>query len=86
MNDVRPEMVRLLMRSTVTSKPYRKNDTEHHREQIPSMPKSFQSHVKNVTEVMKDLGNPFADASTDLYSLETKQIMSETVLEAVESA
>ena len=43
-------------------------------------------NVKNVTEVMVELGNPFADASTNLYSLETKQIMSERVVEAVTSA
>ena len=43
-------------------------------------------NVKNVTEVMEELGNTFADASTDLYSLETKQIMSERVVEAVRSA
>ena len=43
-------------------------------------------NVKNVTEVMEQLGNPFADASTDLHSLETKQIMSERVVKAVSSA
>ena len=44
------------------------------------------SHVNNVTEVMEELGNPFAETGTDLYSLETKQIMSERVVEAVMSA
>ena len=44
------------------------------------------SYVNNVTEVMEDLGNPFAETGTDLYSLETKQIMSERVVEAVRSA
>ena len=43
-------------------------------------------NVKNVTEVMEELGNPFADRSASLYSLETKQIMSERVVEAVRSA
>ena len=43
-------------------------------------------NVKNITEVMGELGNPFADASTDLYSLETKQIMSERVVKDVTSA
>ena len=43
-------------------------------------------NVKNVTEVMEELGHPFVDASTDQYSLETKQIMSERVVEAVRSA
>ena len=44
------------------------------------------SHVNNVTEVMEELGNPFAETGTDLYSLETKQIMSERVVEDVRSA
>ena len=43
-------------------------------------------NVKNVTKVMEELGNPFTDASTDLYSLETKQIMSERVVKDVRSA
>ena len=43
-------------------------------------------NVKNVTEVMEELGNPFADASTDLHSLETRQIMSERVVKDVTSA
>ena len=43
-------------------------------------------NVKNFTEVMDELGNPFADTGTDLYSLKTKQIVSERVVEAVTSA
>ena len=43
-------------------------------------------NVKNVTEVIEELGNPFADASTDLHALETKQIMSERVVKDVRSA
>ena len=43
-------------------------------------------NVKYVTEVMEELGNPCADTGTDLHSLETKQIMSERVVEALRSA
>ena len=43
-------------------------------------------NVKNVTEEMEELGNPFANASTDLYSIETKKIMSERVVKDVRSA
>ena len=46
----------------------------------------FYLNDKNVTEVMEKLGNPFADTGTDLYSLETKKIMSKRVVEAVRSA
>ncbi len=44
-----------------------KKDTERHHEQIPSVQKTFLSHVKNVVNVIEELGNPFSDASTDLY-------------------
>ena len=80
-----PEMARLLMEYS-DNQSMKKNDNERHHEQIPSAQKKFLFHVKNVTEVMEELGNPFSDTSTDLYSLETKQIMSERVIEAVRSA
>ena len=80
-----PETARVLIEYN-DYQPINKNDTARHHEQIPSVQKMFLSHVKNVTEVMEELGNPFADASTDLYSLETKQIMSKRVVEAVRSA
>ena len=46
----------------------------------------YYLNVKNVTEVMEELGNPFADTGADLYTLESKQIMFERVVEAVRSA
>ena len=64
----------------------KKNDTARHHEQITSMQKMFLSQVKNITEIMEELRNPFADASTDLYSVETKQTRSERVVEAVRCA
>ena len=44
------------------------------------------SQINNVIVVMEELGNPFAETGIDLYSLETKQIMSKRVVEAVRSA
>ena len=58
------------------NQPIKKNDTARHHKQTPSVQKMFLSHDKNVTEVIGELGNQFADARTDLYSLEIKQIMS----------
>ncbi|KAK3785629.1 hypothetical protein RRG08_015514 [Elysia crispata] len=73
-----PEMARLLIIIEYNDNQSKKlNDTERHHEQIPSVQKTFLSHDKNVTEIMEELGNPFADTSADLYSLETKQLMSE---------
>ena len=77
-----PEMARLLIIIEYNDNQSKKlNDTERHHEQIPSVQKTFLSHDKNVTEIMEELGNPFADTSADLYSLETKQLMSERVIE-----
>ena len=80
-----PEWARITMKYN-DNHVIKKNDTARQPEQITSMQKMVLSHVKNVNAVMEKLGNPFADASTDLYSLETKQIMSERVVEAVLSA
>ena len=43
-------------------------DTDRHHEQIPSVQKTFLCQVKGVTDVIEELGNPFADTSTDLYA------------------
>ena len=53
----------------------KKKDTDRHHEQIPSVQKTFLSQVKSVTDVMEELGNPFADTSKDPYMLDTKRIM-----------
>ena len=63
-----------------------KKHTERHHEQIPSVQKTFLSQVKSVTDVMEELGNPFADTSTDLYTLHTKLIMPDSVVHTVRTA
>ena len=49
----------------------KKKESEHHHEQIPSVQKTFQSKTKNVTNVVEELGNTFADTSTDIYTLDS---------------
>ena len=46
----------------------------------------FSNDVKRLISVFEEVGNPFADTSTDLYTLDTKQIMPDNVKAAVESA
>ena len=53
----------------------KKEDSERHHEHIPSVQNTFLSQTKNVTEVIEKLGNPFADTRTDLYTLDSKMIM-----------
>ena len=49
-------------------------------EQIPSVQKTFLSQTKNVTDVIEELDNPFADTSTDLYTLDSKLIIPDSVV------
>ena len=64
----------------------KKKDTDRHHEQIPSVQKTFLSQVKSVNDVMEELGNPFADTSTDLYMLDTKRIMLSSMVNIVKTA
>lgn len=80
-----PETARLLMEYD-DKHVMKKKDTERHHEQIPSVQKTFLSQVKSVINVMEELGNPFADTGTDIYTLDTKQIMSDSVVDTIRSA
>ena len=43
------------------------------------MQKNFITHVTNVTDIIEELRNPFADTRSDLFALDSKQIMSNSV-------
>ena len=47
----------------------KRKDTDHHHEQIPIVQKTFIVHVKNMTDIIEELNNPFADTSADLLHL-----------------
>ena len=59
---------------------------ETHHEQIPSVQKKLLSHVQSVTDVILDIGNPFSEISTDLYTLDTNVIMGECVVKTIRTA
>ena len=50
-------------------------DDGRHHEQIPNIQRAFFNDVKNVVEVIENLGNPFADDQSELVTLDTKMIM-----------
>ena len=52
----------------------KRKDTDRHHEQIPSVQKTFITHVRNVTDIIEELDNPFVDTSSDLFALDSKQI------------
>ena len=66
----------------------KKKESERHHEQIASVEETFLAQTKNVTDVIEELGNPFADAetSTDLYTLDSKRIMPDSVVHTVRTA
>ena len=61
----------------------KKKYTYRHHEHIPSVQKTF---LYQVTDVMEELGNPFADTNTDLYMLNTKRIMRASVVNTIKTA
>ena len=50
------------------------------------MQKVFLDLVKAVTDVTEEIGNPFSELSTDLYTLDNKVIMPESVVHTVKTA
>ena len=79
-----PETSRIL--TEYEDKHSKQHFTERHHDQIPSIQKAFVSHVKRVVDVIQDLGNPFMDVSKDLYTLDTRRVMSESVVKIVRTA
>ena len=46
----------------------------------------FLDQVKAITDVTEETVNPFSELSTDLYTLDTKVIMPESVVHTVKTA
>lgn len=47
----------------------KKQTSDCHHEQIPSIQMAFLTDVKHVVDVMEDMGNPFQEESTDISAL-----------------
>ena len=65
---------------------HKSGEDYRHHEQIHSVQKRFASNTKNVVEAIEEMGNPFLDDSSDLVALDTKLIMSETVVNNMQAA
>ena len=50
------------------------------------MQKTFITHVKNVTDIIEELDNSFTYTSSDLLALDSKRIMSNSLVDAIKSA
>ena len=58
-------------------------ESERHHEQIPSVQKTFLAQTKSVTDVIEELGNPFADTRTYLHTIDSKLIMPDNVVHTI---
>ena len=58
----------------------------HHHEDFPSFQEEFKKHVSGVAMELEQLGNPFIlDESVELFQLDTKDVMAETVVVMVKT-
>ncbi len=62
-----------------------KGDKMNHHEQTPSTQREFAKDVRNVTAALDEMANPFSDNGMDLYTLDTKVVMSKEVEDAVKN-
>ena len=58
-------------------------DSSKHHEQSPHFQNSVYEDVKSFTDDIKDLGNPFLEESTDLMTLDTKDLKTETAIQSL---
>jgi hypothetical protein len=54
-----------------------------HHEQGLSTQNNFKQQVQSLAETMKDMGNPFVDETTELLTLDSHDIVNETVVNTV---
>ena len=83
-----PEQARLLKefeKSLNQSSENEEFDWLPQHEQCVSIQETFRSHVKNLTETMSNFVNPFLDDCPELLVLDTRNCISEAVIETVQS-
>ena len=62
------------------------NKRYYANEQSDSIQTTFTQQVNTLVEVIRDMGNPFADESKELFKLDTKETTDPAVVEAVQKA
>lgn len=78
-----PEVSRLTEEYEALSSNKDVTENMKHREQTSQSQKAFYGKVTKLTAVINEMGNPFQEESSDLLTLDTKIIASETAAEAV---
>ena len=62
-----------------------KNRGHQHHEQTPSLQDAFKDQVKNLSEVITTMGNPFLENCTELRALDTRNCVSDAVIATVQN-
>ena len=55
------------------------NHVREHHDFSDSVQSIFQKEVKSLLSAFEDVGNPFDDDSNDLFDLQTKTVVTETI-------
>ena len=77
-----PEQARLIQELEEQFVIEKEGEGFHHDEGL-STQKTFQLHVLSLVEVINDMGNPFLDQSEDLLTLDTGNVLDESVVDTV---
>ena len=80
-----PEIARIVKKFESTFEATKPSDTRHH-EQLPSVQSAFGKDVRALVSSIEEMGNPFEEDTADLLVLDTKEIMPQCVVEAVQAA
>lgn len=80
-----PEILRIIKEFENLTGFSDENDNEKHHEQCPSTQKRFFNGVCALVAVMKDMGNPFLEASEDLLTIDSHDKMPVSVVETIKN-
>ena len=77
-----PEMARLIGEFEVSTKKRNKTDFRHH-EQRKHAQMTFGRDITSLTDVIKEMGNPFAENSKDLLVLDSRDLADPAVIDTL---
>jgi len=68
-----PEMARVIGEFEASTEKRKKLDPQHH-EEAKHVQKAFQRDVRSLVSTIEEMGNPFTEESSDLLTLDSKDI------------
>ena len=77
-----PEMARLIGEFEVSTKKRKITDFRHH-EQTKHAQMTFGRDITSLTDVIEDMGNPFAENSKDLLVLDSRDLADPAVIDTL---